>query len=196
MNMLRLLFVTIILAAFTALSACQTGGTVTPGRTASDAPKSSRIAGAYALGTGDRLRITVFGEPDLSGQFEVDGTGAISISLIGQVMAAGLTTQQLEQTISTKLADGYMRHPQVSAEIINYRPYYILGEVNTAGEYPYNSGLSVLNAVASAGGFTYRANKRVVYIKSMTGGDEVAYELNSQILVQPGDTIRIGERIF
>lgn len=195
MTMLRLQFAALILAAFTALAACQTGGAITQERGA-DTPKSSRAAGAYALGTGDRLRITVFGEPDLSGEFEVDGTGAISISLIGQVMAAGLTSQQLEQTITAKLADGYLRQPQVSAEIINYRPYYILGEVNTAGEYPYNSGLSVLNAVASAGGFTYRANKRVVYIKSMTGGDEVAYELNSQILVQPGDTIRIGERIF
>ncbi len=195
MNRLRWLFAAMILTTFTALAACQTGGTVTQQR-GSDAPKSSRAAGAYALGTGDRLRITVFGEPDLSGEFEVDGTGAISISLIGQVMAAGLTSQQLEQTITAKLADGYLRQPQVSAEIINYRPYYILGEVNTAGEYPYTSGLSVLNAVASAGGFTYRANKRVVYIKSMTGGDEVAYELNSQILVQPGDTIRIGERIF
>ncbi len=102
----------------------------------------------------------------------------------------------MEQTVNAKLADGYLRNPQVSAEVINYRPYYILGEVNTAGEYAYTSGLSVLNAVASAGGFTYRANKRVVYIKSVDGVDEAAYELNSQVLVQPGDTIRIGERIF
>ena len=195
MTILRCLPVALLLGLMIILTACQSGNPITQNRS-TDQLKSTRVAGAYALGPGDRIRITVFGEPDLSGEFEVDGTGAISLSLIGQVSAAGLTTQQLEQTVNAKLADGYLRNPQVSAEVINYRPYYILGEVNTAGEYAYTSGLSVLNAVASAGGFTYRANKRVVYIKSVDGVDEAAYELNSQVLVQPGDTIRIGERIF
>ena len=177
------------------LAACE-AGPMTSARSSSTDAQSTRSAGAYALGAGDRLRITVFGQEDLSGEFEVDGAGAISMPLIGQVSAAGKTTPALEQAITASLAEGYLRDPRVSAEVINYRPFYILGEVSSAGEYPYTSGLSVLNAVASAGGFTYRANKRIVFIKAVDGDGEITYQLNSQVLVQPGDTIRIGERIF
>jgi len=185
-----------LLAGLTvALAACETGP-ATSGRTTATDAQSTRSAGAYALGAGDRLRITVFGQTDLSGEFEIDGSGAISMPLIGQVSAVGKTTPDLEQAITTKLAEGYVRDPRVSAEVINYRPFYILGEVTAAGEYPYTSGLSVVNAVASAGGFTYRANKRLVFIKAVDDDGEITYQLNAQVLVQPGDTIRIGERIF
>ncbi|MBR9833835.1 MAG: polysaccharide export protein, partial [Alphaproteobacteria bacterium] len=95
-----------------------------------------------------------------------------------------------------KLSDGYLLDPSVSAEVINYRPFFILGEISRPGEYPYASGLTVLNAVAAAGGFSYRANKKAVFIKAFEGEKEVAYQLNAQVMVQPGDTIRIGERIF
>ena len=84
----------------------------------------------------------------------------------------------------------------MSAEVINYRPFYILGEVGRPGEYPFNSGLTVLNAVAAAGGFTYRANKKVVFIKSANGNQEVPFALDTNTVVKPGDTLRIGERIF
>ncbi len=178
------------------LAACQSGGPVIATRSGDNPAQSARSAQAYALGTGDQVRITVFGQPDLSGEFEVSGAGAISMPLIGQILVVGKTTPSLEQAITTKLADGFLREPRVSAEVINYRPFYILGEVSTPGEYPYASGLSVLNAVASAGGFTYRANKKTVYIKSIGGLDEEAFQLNSQVLVRPGDTIRIGERLF
>jgi protein involved in polysaccharide export with SLBB domain len=150
----------------------------------------------YQLGTGDQIRISVFGQPDLSGQFVVDGTGAIALPLIGTIQAQGKSTTELEQTIYDRLIDGYVRDPQVSAEVINYRPFYILGEVSNPGEYPYTNNLTVLNAVASAGGFTYRANKRVVFIKSADANQEVTVTLDSTATVQPGDTIRIGERIF
>jgi len=179
-----------------ALTACQTPGVIPSVNGGSGDAQSSRSAGEYTLGAGDQLRITVFGQTDLSGQFEIDGSGAISMPLIGQVSALGKTTPVLEQAITTRLAEGYLREPRVSVEVTNYRPFYILGEVTNAGEYPYTSGLSVLNAVASAGGFTYRANKRVVYIKAIEGEGELTYQLNSEVLVQPGDTIRIGERIF
>ncbi len=184
-----------LIGGFAALSACQTG-TVANSRSVGDAAPTSRAASDYALGVGDQIKITVFGQPELSGQFEVDGAGAISMPLIGQVPVLGETTPSLEQAITGRLADGYLVEPRVSAEVINYRPFYILGEISSPGEYPYASGLSVLNAVASAGGFTYRANKKVVYIKSVEGLDEDAYQLNAQVMVQPGDTIRIGERIF
>lgn len=177
------------------VSACGTTGPTAGARDA-EVNTQSQIATAYTLGSSDRLRVTVFGHPTLSGEFEVDGTGAISMPLIGQVAAVGLSTPDLENAIATKLADGYVLDPRVSVEVINYRPYYILGEVGRPGEYPYTSGLTVQNAVAAAGGFSYRANKRVVYIKSMDASQEIAYDLTPSTVVKPGDTIRIGERIF
>ncbi|MBA4228136.1 MAG: polysaccharide biosynthesis protein [Hyphomonas sp.] len=177
------------------VSACGTTGPTAGARDA-DVTTLSQIATAYTLGSSDRLRVTVFGHPTLSGEFEVDGTGAISMPLIGQIAALGLSTPDLEGAIATKLADGYVLDPRVSVEVINYRPYYILGEVGRPGEYPYTSGLTVQNAVAAAGGFSYRANKRVVYIKSMDANQEIAYDLTPSTVVKPGDTIRIGERIF
>lgn len=177
------------------VSAC---GTTSPtaGARDADVTTQSQIATAYTLGSSDRLRVTVFGHPTLSGEFEVDGTGAISMPLIGQVAAISLSTVELENAIAATLADGYVLNPRVSVEVINYRPYYILGEVGRPGEYPYTSGLTVQNAVAAAGGFSYRANKRIVYIKSMDANREIAYDLTPSTVVKPGDTIRIGERIF
>lgn len=184
------------LIAAALLGACESGSSSVAERPAVENAQTTRTTQAYALGGGDRIRITVFGQDELSGEFEIDGLGFISMPLIGQISAINRSTAALEQEISEKLADGYLLNPSVSAEVTTYRPFYILGEVSRPGEYPYASGLSVLNAVASAGGFSYRANKRVVYIKSIDGQGEISYQLGSQLMVQPGDTIRIGERIF
>jgi polysaccharide export outer membrane protein len=178
------------------VSACQGTGATNRQDTDSSTSAPAQPNTAYTLDTGDKIRINVFGQPELSGEFELDGTGAISLPLIGQIAAVGLTTQDLETTIATSLANGFLLEPRVSAEVINYRPFYILGEVGRPGEYPYNSGLTVLNAVAAAGGFTYRANKKVVFVKSANGNQELPYELNANTIVKPGDTLRIGERIF
>lgn len=195
MQYIRSLWFVIIVGAFVALSACQSAGPTA--RTDSNSTVAEqRATPAYTLGTGDKLRITVYGHPDLSGEFEVDGTGSISLPLIGQVEALGLTTPQLEAKIVSLLDGDYLLNPRVSAEVANYRPFYILGEVGRPGEYPYTSGLTVLNAVAAAGGFSYRADRRVVFIKSADGTSEVKYKLDSNTLVQPGDTLRIKERLF
>lgn len=195
MKFLRLLVSALLGSLLFSLAACQSA--VPAGsRDATSPAAQQQAAGAYTLGNGDQLRITVFGQPDLSGQFEVDGTGAISMPLIGQIQALGLTTPELEDHIVTVLEGDYVLNPRVSAEVINYRPYYILGEVNRPGEYPFTSGLTVMNAVAAAGGWTYRANKKVVYIKSVDSNEEQALELNTATVVRPGDTLRIGERIF
>jgi polysaccharide export outer membrane protein len=195
MKFLRLLVTALLGSLLFSVAACQSA--VPAGqRTATSPAAQQQSVGAYALGNGDQLRITVFGQPDLSGQFEVDGTGAISMPLIGQVQALGLTTPELEDHIVSVLEGDYVLNPRVSAEVINYRPYYILGEVNRPGEYPFTSGLTVMNAVAAAGGWTYRANKKVVYIKSVDSNEEQALELNTATVVRPGDTLRIGERIF
>lgn len=189
---------TFLAAGFALLvAACGSTGATQPASARDAAPAAmAQATTAYTLGSSDKLRITVFGHQDLSGEFEVDGTGSVSLPLIGQMKAQGLTTAQLEQSIATSLANGYILNPRVSAEVINYRPFYILGEVGTPGTYPYTNGLTVQNAVAAAGGFTYRANKRVVYIKSMDSDREIAYELTPMTVVKPGDTLRIGERIF
>ena len=178
------------------LAACGSTGGQTAGAREAQPDAQTQTMSAYTLGSSDRLRVTVFGHPDLSGEFEVDGTGSISLPLVGQQEAEGLATSELEQSIATTLANGYILNPRVSVEVINYRPFYILGEVGQPGEYPYTNGLTVQNAVAAAGGFSYRANKRIVYIKSMDSDREIAYDLTPATVVKPGDTLRIGERIF
>jgi protein involved in polysaccharide export with SLBB domain len=150
----------------------------------------------YVLGSGDKVRITVFGEDTLSGEYLVPGEGNIAFPLIGGVRASGLTVDQLQKEIETKLRAGYLKDPRVSIEVLNYRPFYILGEVMKPGEYPYTNGLTVLNAVATANGFTYRADTRKVYIRRANGPNEVQYPLKTTTPVAPGDTIRIGERFF
>ncbi len=196
MTLLRSALLMTMIAVFMLITACQSGGAVTRQVIDDSAPTQAQTNTAYTLGTGDKLRINIFGQPELSGQFVVDGTGSISLPLIGQIAASGSSTQDLETTIATELANGFLLEPRVSVEVTNYRPFYILGEVGRPGEYPFNSGLTVLNAVAAAGGFTYRANKKVIYIKSVGADKEMAYELNTNTVVKPGDTLRIGERIF
>jgi polysaccharide export outer membrane protein len=150
----------------------------------------------YQLGSGDKVRVTVYGEPSLSGEFYVTGSGVVSLPLIGEVKAAGLGLRQFQDAVQTALSDGYLKEPRVSAEVLDFRPFYILGEVTKPGTYPYTSGLTVLNAVATAGGFTYRADKGKVYIKRKGETSESKSELSPTVIVQPGDTIRIGERFF
>jgi polysaccharide export outer membrane protein len=150
----------------------------------------------YLLGSSDKVRVTVYGEPSLSGEFFVSGTGIVSLPLIGDVKAAGLTLRQFQDAVQTELSNGYLKEPRVSAEVLTFRPFYILGEVGKPGTYPYTSGLTVFNAVATAGGFTYRADKSRVYIKRLGDAEERKLPLDQKVTVSPGDTIRIGERFF
>jgi len=151
----------------------------------------------YRLGAGDKVRINVFGEESLSGEFIIPGDpGTISFPLIGDVRASGLTIGELQVELTNKLKPDYLKDPRISIEVLNYRPFYILGEVARPGEYPYTSSLTVLNAVATANGFTYRANTHSVYIKRAGTTKEVQLPLDATTLVEPGDTIRIGERFF
>lgn len=193
--MLKPIFTMIVAGCALILSGCTSSGDAVQQAAQSGAEQQKSI-GAYALGAGDKLRINVFGQPDLSGEFEVDGSGSISMPLIGQITAAGVDTPTLERTIAAKLDGDFILNPKVSAEVINYRPFYILGEVGQAGEYPYTSRLTVKNAVAAAGGFSYRANEKIVFIKHIDSSEEIKYVLDSNTLVQPGDTLRIEEKYF
>jgi len=152
---------------------------------------------AFSLGPGDRLRITVFGEQKLSGDYNVSNTGQIAFPLIGSVAASGRTLEDVQNTMRDKLAGGYLQDPRVSVEVINYRPFYILGEVMKPGEYPYVAGLTLEQAIAKAGGYTYRAKRSRIHIKAATQAFEQSTDYrNKTILVQPGDTIRVPERFF
>jgi polysaccharide export outer membrane protein len=157
---------------------------------------SDFAADNYVLGPMDRVRLKVYGEPDIAGEYEIDSTGQVSIPLAGHIKAAGLTTRQLERSISSALSKGIVRDPRVNVEVALYRPYYILGEVKKSGEYPYRLGLTVMDAVASAGGFTYRANENKVYLRRAGRNTEEIYALDAPILVFPGDNIRVPERYF
>jgi polysaccharide biosynthesis/export protein len=157
---------------------------------------AASLGESYVLGPMDRIRLKVYGEPDIAGEYEVDSNGQISIPLAGHIRAAGLTTHQLERAITSALSKGIVRDPRVNVEIALYRPYYILGEVKKGGEYPYRLGLTVMDAVASAGGFTYRANENKVYLRRSGAGVEEVHALDAPILIFPGDNIRIPERYF
>lgn len=150
----------------------------------------------YILAPTDRVRVKVYGESDVTGEYEVDSSGYVSIPLAGRIKASGLTTLQLERSITSALARGIVKDPRVNVEIALYRPFYILGEVRKSGEYPYRVGMTVLDAVASAGGFTYRANEDKVYLRRSGSTVEEVYALDAPVLVFPGDNIRVPERWF
>lgn len=151
---------------------------------------------SYVLGTGDKVRITVFGETDLSGEYDVDGSGNVRLPLVGQVQAAGLTLRTFEAQIADTLRRGYLKDPKVNVEVTTYRPFYIIGEVTKPGKYPYVSDMTVLNAVAVAGGYTYRADDSDVYVRRDGRAREVEMPADQTTAIYPGDVIRVPERFF
>ncbi len=196
LNRISFTIIAFALLCLAALGACQTAPVSPSGANADMPVAATRVEEPYKLGSADRLRVTVYGEPELSGEFVVDGGGFISLPLIETVQVQGLTVQEFQKLIEQRFSDGFLRQPRVSAEVLNYRPYYILGEVGKPGEYPYTNGLTVMNAIATAEGFTYRANKSVVVLKSATSDQETRVELTPSLRLQPGDTIRVVERFF
>ena len=148
----------------------------------------------YVLDSGDKLRVVVFGQEGLSNSYSVDSSGQITMPLIGAVAARGLTTAELKESIAARLRQGYIREPHVAVEVETYRPFFILGEVAAPGQYPYVANMTVETAVAIAGGFTPRAQKRMVRLnrtaEGVRGQVPVAYP------VRPGDTIVVAERWF
>jgi polysaccharide export outer membrane protein len=166
------------------------GVAATPGTAAGKDPD-------YKLGANDRLRITVFGQPTLTGEYTLDGNGVLAFPLIGNVPANGVTTNQLQQAIAAKLEPDYLVNPNVSAEIVSRRPFYVIGEVQKPGNYPYVSDITAVNAIAMAGGFTRRARKNDFYIRRLDkDGKPVRIEANAGTVLQAGDTLEVRERVF
>lgn len=180
---------------FLLLSAC--AGATGPVVSSGDRYVQATSAGEdYRLGSGDKIRITVFNEPTLSGEFSVTADGLLSLPLIGDVKVAGKSAGEVSATIQGMLGNGYLKDPKIGLEIVTYRPFFVLGEVKTPGQFPYATGMTALNAIALAQGFSPRAQKTVVYIRRAGSADEIAYKLTPDLRVLPGDTIRIGERYF
>ncbi len=158
-------------------------------------PPLARAQAGYKLGAGDKLKVTVFGEEDASGEYEVDATGSISVRLLGRVQVKGMSVSEVEQALIDQYRSrGFFRNPRISIELINLRPFFILGEVEKRGSYPYVNGLTIAQAVAIAGGYTYRASRSRITIQRVGAPHEVPAQEND--LVHPGDIIRVPERFF
>lgn len=163
---------------------------------AQEASNAAQFLNIYRMGTGDKVRVIVFNEPDLSGEFTVNDGGVISLPLVGGITAQNRTLPELEGAIAARLREGYVREPRVNVQILNYRPFYITGEVARGGEYPYVIGLDVRKAVAMAGGYSYRANKRRVFITRAKTKTREEVPANQTTLIFPGDVVEIPERFF
>jgi polysaccharide export outer membrane protein len=146
---------------------------------------------AYRLDTGDKVRVIVFGEDDLGGQFQIDDTGYIRLPLIGQLKAVGSSPRELETHIASALANGYLNSPRVSVEVTDYRPFYIIGEVNKPGQYPYVNGMTALNAIALSGGYTVKASDSRIYVRRDGKKDEIELAADSTTKIHPGDVVRV-----
>jgi polysaccharide export outer membrane protein len=179
-----------------AAQAPATGGTPIPMVSTAPDGVTAKTADDYVLGVGDKVRITVYGDSSLTSDYPVNANGKISMSLIGEVQAAGLTAGGLHADITRRLANGYLNNPQVAIDVLTFRPYYIMGEVSKPGEYPATAGMTVMNAVATAEGFTYRANQKFAYIKHAGETTEEKVRLTPDLLIRPGDTVRISQRFF
>lgn len=147
----------------------------------------------YRLGSGDEVRVTVFNHTDLSGQFTVSGEGMIALPLVGDIKAGGMTPQEVEQQVKAALEPDFLKNASVNVDVLNYRPFYILGEVNKPGSYPYVSGMRVVNAVALSGGYTVRASQGKIFIER---GGQRKVPADPQTQVLPGDIVHVPERFF
>ncbi|MDJ0932328.1 polysaccharide biosynthesis/export family protein [Breoghania sp.] len=150
----------------------------------------------YQVDSGDRLRIVVYDQEKLSRTYTIDQGGTLSMPLIGDVPARGKTTAQLEKILEAKLSRGFLRNPDVSVEVDHYRPFFIMGEVRNAGQYPYVAGLTAQTAIAIAGGFTPRAQQNTVDVTRQIDGKIITGRVPLSAPLRPGDTVYVRERLF
>ena len=170
-------------------------GTSAPAPSASAPSAKSGPGSSVRFAPGDKIRVVVFGEDKFTGEYQIDTDGSVSMPLVGTIEVAGHTKPEVEQAVTNKLK-GSLRNPKVTVEVVSFRPFYILGEVQKPGEYPYRSGLNVLGAIAMAGGATYRANNWVVLIQRAGTEQFAEYPQSPSVAVFPGDVVRLQERIF
>ncbi len=163
---------------------------------AAENPQLTKLDRIFRLGVGDKLKVEVFGEQELTGEAEVNASGGVSLPLLGEMPAKGMTLEQFKATLRQRLEHGYLKNPQVSVQVLNYRPIYVQGEVRHGGEVPFKPGLSVADAVALAGGYTYRAVTASIYLRRQGEGEGRNIPMNNSIPVLPGDNLTVEERYF
>jgi protein involved in polysaccharide export with SLBB domain len=174
------------------MSGCSSIGQVTE----AEQQQIAAAAQAPRLQAGEKIRVNVYNEPSLSGDFQIDPSGFVSLPLAGTIKAAGLTQSEMEQALTKKLSGQYLKNPKVAVSIAEYRPFYILGEVEHPGSFPYTSGLNVLSAIAIAGGPTYRASKSTILIQHPGEPGLKEYALDAAVPILPGDIIKVPQRYF
>lgn len=150
--------------------------------------------GPYLLDSGDVVRVTVYGDPDLTNNYRISDSGTLSMPLVGNVAARGTTTQAVTQRITAQLSAGFMRNPNVAVEVAEYRPFYIQGAVGTSGQFPYAYGMTARAAISAAGGFSDTANRNTVTIYRRQGDEMARGNVELDFPIQPGDTIVVSER--
>jgi protein involved in polysaccharide export with SLBB domain len=190
--MFRVLLCSAMLAAAFLITGCA-------GSTLSDTEKEAAVAAATSpakLQPGDKIRIVVFGEDNLTGEYQLDQSGQISLPLAGTVKVRGLSQTELEQELAKKFRSQYLKSPKVTVTITTLRPYYIIGEVKSPGQFAYQSGLNVLTALAIAGGPTYRASRNTVEIQRLGETSMREYPISAAVPILPGDVIKVPERYF
>ncbi|NJM33940.1 MAG: polysaccharide export protein [Rhodomicrobium sp.] len=190
--MRRLEVLLIALMAMLSLAGCASAPDSGEGTTA-----ALPLASAYALSPGDKLKVKIFEEPDLSGEFQIDEGGNIAFPLIGDIQAAGLTVDDFRVHLAERLKNGYIRNPRLTVDVLNYRPINIIGEVKNAGQYTYRPGISARDIPAIAGGYTYRADEGTIYVSRGYNKKPITVNLDEAYFqILPGDTIKIPERFF
>lgn len=185
-----------LIFAVAGLGACSTQGDLGQASQADIQATATAATAVPRFAGGEKIHITVFNEPTLSGDYDIDPNGMVSLPLAGTVRAVGLTQAQFEQELAKKFRSQYLRDPKVTVTILLYRPIYLVGEVEKQGEYPYKPGLNVLTALAMAGGGTYRANRNYVLIQHIGDKGMKEYPQTAGTLILPGDLIRVPERYF
>jgi polysaccharide export outer membrane protein len=197
--MVQLRIVLLCLLQTLVLAGCSAGGQVLSQdvQVSSYGPPSSRgPVGPYLLGPGDKVRLKVYGDADVNGDYEVNSAGFVSIPLVGQVKAAGLTTRQLENALMSRMKGKIANDPKINIEITTYASFYVYGEVKKAGVYPFQPGLTVADAVATAGGLTYRADESKVLLRRAGSHETAIVPVDGTVRVYPGDNLRVAERYF
>jgi protein involved in polysaccharide export with SLBB domain len=186
---LRCLWLAFLVCLGLGLAACASNSPPLPPELA------QQSASVYRLGLGDKVRINVYGERELSGEYQVSANGSVAMPLVGDVPAVGLSARELEQRLVERYR-GYLKDPKIAVEVYDFRPYFVLGEVERPGQYPAQEGTTLLGAIATAGGFTYRADRGRVFIRRGGDGKEYQVDPTANVMVAPGDVIRVGERYF
>jgi protein involved in polysaccharide export with SLBB domain len=185
----------LLLGSFGLLAGCSAGNLGPVGESEQRTIAAAATA-SPRLQAGEKIRVNVYGEASLSGEYQIDPSGFIALPLAGAVKAAGLTQNELEQELAKKFRTEYLKNPRVTVTVAEFKPFYIIGEVEKPGAYPFTSGLNVLSAIAIAGGETYRASKSTILIQHPGESGLREYPLNTSVPIFPGDIIRVPQRYF